>query len=163
LEGVAVPDFLTEAYVIWFVVGFGLALAELAAPGFILVFFGLGCWATSLATALFDLSLSAQIAIFLVASVLSLVLLRRFFMRVFTGTTGGTGGDEGLRDPVDLGRTVLVTRSVTPNMPGEIKYRGTFWRAVSNEEIPEGSSAVITETFPDDRTTFKINIPPKGE
>lgn len=151
------PEFLTQAYVIWFAIGFCLALAELAAPGFIILFFGLGCWATSLATALFDLSLSAQLAIFIIASVASLILLRRLFMRVFTGASGGVGTDDGLNEPSDVGRQVLVTRAVTPAIPGEIKYKGTFWRAVSDHDIPEGSSAIIVQGFSDDRSTFKID------
>ncbi|WP_022662045.1 NfeD family protein [Paucidesulfovibrio longus] len=157
------PDFLTQAYVIWFAIGFCLALAELAAPGFIIIFFGIGCWLTSLASALFDLSLSAQLAIFIVGSLASLIFLRRIFMRVFTGASQESDGDDGLREPGDLGRQVLVTREVRPDLPGEIKYRGSFWRAVSDRSIPEGSAALIVAEFEDDRSTFKIEPLNKGE
>ncbi|MGE4290832.1 MAG: NfeD family protein [Desulfovibrio sp.] len=156
------PEFLTQAYVVWFAIGFCLALAELAAPGFIIIFFGLGCWLASLATALFDLSLSAQIAIFIAGSVSSLFFLRRVFMRAFMGASGGEGGEEGLNEPGDVGRQVLVTREVRPETPGEIKYRGSFWRAVSDSVLPEGSPAVIVADFPDDRSTFKIKPLDKG-
>lgn len=157
------PEFLTEAYVIWFAVGFALALAELAAPGFILIFFALGAWVVSLSAAFFDLSLTWQIGVFLAGSVLSLLLLRKFFMRIFTGSTGGTGDADGLNEPDHLGRGVLVTKAIRPDRPGEIKYRGTFWRAVSDVTIPEGAAAVISGDFPDDRTTFKVKPVPKGE
>lgn len=157
------PEFFVHAYVIWFALGFCLALAELAAPGFILLFFGLGCWIVSLATALFELSLTAQIALFLVGSVASLLLLRRLFIRVFRGASGGEGGSDGLDEPSVLGRRVLVTREVRPDAPGEIKFRGSFWRAVGDGVIPKGATAVITAEFADDRSTFRIEPLHKGE
>jgi membrane protein implicated in regulation of membrane protease activity len=52
---------------------------------------------------------------------------------------------------------------VSPDLPGEIKYRGSFWRAVSDRSIPEGSAAVIVAEFEDDRSTFKIEPLNKGE
>ncbi|MEF2145930.1 MAG: NfeD family protein [Desulfovibrionaceae bacterium] len=158
------PEFLTHAYVIWFAIGFCLALAELAAPGFIIIFFGLGCWVASLASAVFDLSLNWQISIFLVSSILSLLLLRRYFMRVFTGAAAVADDENAIEPTEDIGRHVLVTKTVSPVSPGEIKYRGSFWRALSDVEIPEGAQAVIVRSAQDDRSTFHVKpIESKGE
>ena len=69
-------DILSDPAVIWFMVGLGLLLLELAIPGLVILFFGVGAWVTALVCALSDINLNLQILIFLIASLLRLVLLR---------------------------------------------------------------------------------------
>ena len=63
--------------VIWFLIGVGLLLLELVAPGLIFVFFGIGAWITATALLGIDLSLNAQLLLFAATSLGSLLLLRR--------------------------------------------------------------------------------------
>ena len=64
-------------YLIWFLIGVAFLASEMASPAFILFFFGLGAWVTSLTTAIFpDLTFNQQIALFGASSIGLLLLLR---------------------------------------------------------------------------------------
>ncbi len=141
---------------VWFLIGFGFLLAELAMPGFIIIFFGMGAWVAALAAWLFGVGLSWQIAIFLVASILFVVILRRVWMRAFHGISGGNVDEEKLDRPENVGAMAEVVKPIGPSLPGEIKYRGTYWRAVADMEFKKGDTVVIIEEFTHDRSTFKV-------
>lgn len=149
------PDYLYSPSFIWFLIGFAFLLAELGAPGFILIFFGFGAWVAAFAAWLFGIGLDLQITVFLVSSILFLVALRRLSMRIFTGRSDGVSDD--LSDqPSNVGAVVEVTKTITQGALGEVKYRGTFWRALADETIEAGVSAVIIDEFKEDRSTFKV-------
>ncbi len=76
-------EILSDPAVIWFLVGLGLLLLELVLPGLVILFFGAGAWVTALVCAFIDINLNWQILIFLVASLLGLVLLRRYLKKRF--------------------------------------------------------------------------------
>ena len=68
-------------WLIWFVVGIAVSLSELLIPGFVIIFFGIGCLgAAAFAVALPDLY-AGQIATFILVTVVSLLVLRRLAMR----------------------------------------------------------------------------------
>lgn len=46
-------EFLSNPAVIWFFIGLFLLLLEMAVPGLIVMFFGVGAWITALITAIF--------------------------------------------------------------------------------------------------------------
>jgi len=64
-------------WLIWFLVGIAVMLAELAVPGFVIFFFGLGCWGAAVAALLAPDSYSIQVFAFLIVSVASLLTLRK--------------------------------------------------------------------------------------
>jgi inner membrane protein len=134
-------DWLYSAHVLWFLAGVGFLLAELALPGFVLLFFALGAFAAALC-AYVGLNLGGQFLVFLAVSLAGVGLLRRMFLRVFQGRTHSPGGDAGPEDD-SAGKTAVVTRAISPAVPGEIKFRGSFWRAESTEDIGEGENVVI--------------------
>ena len=71
-------------YLIWFLVGLPFFIAEMAIPGFILFFFGIGAWFVSIVTAIFpEISFNKQILLFSISSIGSLVLLRSYLKSVF--------------------------------------------------------------------------------
>ena len=37
-------DLIFSSWLVWFLAGVAIMLAELALPGFVIIFFGLGCW-----------------------------------------------------------------------------------------------------------------------
>ncbi len=82
--------------------------------------------------------------------------LRKYSMKIFKGTT---------RDDLDdryadskIGKTAIVTKAITPNMPGEIKVMGSFWRAISDINIEEGQSVLIRSQESEDGLTFKVKL-----
>jgi inner membrane protein len=139
---------------IWFLVGVVFLITELFLPGFILIFFTAGCWITALTVWQIDIALSVQILIFAISSLVLLFALRKYSMKIFKGTT---------REDIDdryadskIGKTAIVTKAITPNMHGEIKVMGSFWRAVSSTDIEEGTSVIIESQESDDGLTFKV-------
>jgi membrane protein implicated in regulation of membrane protease activity len=140
---------------IWFLIGIGFLIAELALPGFIIIFFCLGSWAAALAAVLVQgLSWTWLIAIFLVFSLASLLGLRKAAMRTFRGKDEDVSLD-GL-DAQDKGKPALVTRSIVPPAAGEIKFKGSFWRAVADGPIDEGRTVTICGRASQDRLIYRV-------
>jgi len=140
--------------IIWFLVGVAFLIAELFLPGFILIFFTAGCWIVGLIVWLADIELSIQILIFAVSSLALLFSLRKYSIKTFKGTT---------RDDLDdhyadskIGKTAVVTKAITLSTPGEIKVMGSFWRAISDINIKEGQSVIITSQESEDGLTFTV-------
>ncbi len=139
---------------IWFLVGVAFLIAEAIMPAFILIFFTAGCWIAAVVVWLFDIELTNQILIFLVASLILLFTLRKYSLKIFKGKT---------REDIDdhytdskIGKTAIVTKKIAPNVPGEIKVMGSFWRAIADEEIKEGTSVLIETKESEDGLTFKV-------
>jgi len=139
---------------IWFLVGVAFLIAEAALPGFIVIFFAAGCWIVALVTWLFDIGLTIQILVFIVSSLTLLFTLRKYSLKIFKGNT---------REPIDdhytdstIGKTAIVTKRITPNIPGEIKVMGSFWRAISEVEIEEGQSVRIESQESEGSLTFRV-------
>lgn len=146
-------DVLLQPWLLWFVAGVGLAFFELAVPGFVIVFFGIGCLVTAAATAMFEISVTQQVATFGVSTVLSLVLLRRVFMRYLRGKESEV--KDGY-DDTPMGAHVTVVTTISPEMPGKVMHRGTSWRAQSTETIEEGGIAVITGYADSSKLVFSV-------
>lgn len=130
-------------WLVWFILGVGFALLELVLPGFIAIFFGIGCWVVALLLLLgVELGIAVQIGIFLVSTVTSLLLLRRWMMRVFRGVMADRPEQEF--DDQPIGKIVSVTQSIQPPQTGRISYRGTEWDAMAEEAIETGAQVEIT-------------------
>ncbi len=126
----------------WFLVGIACYVIELALPGFIIFFFGFGAWCVALVLAVIDVSLTQQLIIFLVCSLVTLGLLRSRLRSVFLGSA--LEQDESVN--VDSAQaTGTVTEAIVPPAMGQVKYGGTFWRAAAGEEIPVGTVVDIVE------------------
>ncbi|NMC48523.1 MAG: NfeD family protein [Desulfovibrio sp.] len=143
-----------SAPLVWFLIGVGFLLAELMLPGLILLFFCFGCWITAISLLMVDMAVEVQTAVFLVTSLVMLFTLRKLFMRTFGGRLK-EGADKELADRA-MGRQALVTGAISPAAPGEIKFRGSFWRAVADVDIPEGATVVIEGPASDDGLTFRV-------
>jgi len=147
-------DALIAPWLIWFLLGIALALLELYLPGFVVLFFGVGCLATAGALLLWDLGLTHQILFFIVASLASLLLLRKWLMRVFRGASMDKA-DMGF-DDFPHGKHVMVLKTITPKNSGRIQYRGTTWDAVAEETIEAGATVEIQGYAPDSRQVFLV-------
>jgi len=126
----------------WFLVGIACYAIELALPGFIIFFFGVGAWCVALVLAMTDVSLTVQLIIFLVCSLITLGLLRSWLRSVFLG--GVLEEDDSVNvDPAPA--TGVVIEAIVPPAVGRVKYGGSFWRAVADESIAVDTVVVIAE------------------
>jgi membrane protein implicated in regulation of membrane protease activity len=117
-----------------------LVVGEIFTAGFFLLPFGIGAAATAVG-AWFGLGPVGQWILFLVVSVPSLLLIRRFAERVTEGAqTAGVAADR------TLGKTGLVLKAIQPHgIAGLVRVRGEEWRAESDGEasIPEGAEVEV--------------------
>lgn len=127
-------DILNDPAVIWFLIGLGLLLLELVLPGLVILFFGVGAWVTALACVIYDFNLNWQILIFLVASLLGLVLLRKYLRRKFFGKKSGSAEDQ-LEE--FIGRKAKVIEEFKDGQ-GRIEFKGTQWSARSKDPLKKG-------------------------
>ncbi len=125
------------AQVLWVLAGVAFLLAELAWPGFVLLFFAIGAFAAAL-LAFAGAAPGAQFLCFLAVSLAGMALLRRVFLRVFRGSTHSPGAEGAESDDIGVGKIAVVVRAIAPGAPGEIKFRGSFWRA----EVADGDGAI---------------------
>ncbi|RUA12900.1 MAG: NfeD family protein [Flavobacteriia bacterium] len=127
---------------LWFLVGIAFFVVELAQPGFIIFFFGLGSWCTALVVYFFDLSLSGQLMVFLATALGMLFLLRSWLRGVFTGSS--LQEDDSINvEP--LATTGVVIEDILPPAHGRVKYGGSFWQAEAAEPISAGTTVRIVE------------------
>ena len=126
----------------WLLFGLLLIGGEFLIPGFVIFFFGVGALLVAGITFLFPGLASnfiAQGIIWLLSSVSSLGILRRFFSKTFKGKQiMATGEDEY------IDKKVMVLEDISKNKEGRVKFEGTSWKAIAyNEEIKKGEIAQI--------------------
>ena len=90
----------------------------------------------------------------MVSSLIFLFALRKYSLKTFKGTT--RDDDEDRYMDSKIGKTAQVSKAITPNVPGEIKMLGTFWRAIADEEVAVGTSVIIESQASEDGLTFKV-------
>ena len=144
---------LSSAF-IWFLVGVVFLVSELFVPGFILIFFAAGSWVTALFAWLSGSGLTAQIALFVISSLVLLFALRKIGLKTFKGETR-ENTDERMND-VKIGKNAIVTKTIAPHASGEIKIMGSFWRAVADAEIEAGASVIVESQESEDGLTFRV-------
>jgi len=147
---------ILSSSLIWFLVGVAFLIAEIALSGFILIFFTAGCWIVALVTWLFEIELTGQIFIFVASSLTLLFTLRKYSLKIFRGKTRESIDDHYTDSKI--GKTAIVTKTISPNLPGEIKFMGSFWRANAEEAIEEGQSVLIESQESEDGLTFRVKL-----
>ncbi len=131
---------------LWFIVGLVFMLAELMLPGFVLVFFGIGAWITAIAAAIgFVDSFNGQLALFLIASLVSLALFRKKGRQYFKGKVSGVAGADETFESLRGQKAVALTDIVPRALGGKVEFNGTTWEAESTVQIPKGSTVEIVE------------------
>jgi membrane protein implicated in regulation of membrane protease activity len=102
----------------WVVGGIALILAELAIPSFFIVWFGLGAILVGLLMlALPDLSLTAQLAVWTLASLAMVALWFQVFRRSFHKTRVGTADGEV------IGEIGVLVSAVAPFERGRVRFQ----------------------------------------
>lgn len=147
-------DLTFSPWLVWFLAGIAIMLAELAVPGFVIIFFGLGCWGAAVVAAFAPDAYSAQVIVFLIVSVASLMTLRKVAMRVFVGHSEGPETED--LGNVPAGARITLDQDLEAGRVGRVRFRGTVWDALSEDRIPAGSDAEITGVDKANRSCLKI-------
>ncbi len=135
-----------QPQIFWFLLGLFLLLAELVLPGFVIIFFGIGAWVTTLCIWTgWANSFNTQLIIFLASSILSLVLFRRQGKNYFQGRVSGKLDDVGMLDSVKGERAIVVEDIVPKNLAGKVELHGTNWNATAEVDIKKGTPVEILE------------------
>lgn len=134
---------LLNPAIIWFIIGLVLLLTELFAPALVMLFFGLGAWCAALAYFLFKVSLSLQLAVFLVASTLFLVLIRKKLQPIFQGYVASKQSPEVNLDDF-IGKEATVVEKIDPGTLGKVEFKGVLWAAGADSAIAHGARVRIT-------------------
>lgn len=135
-----------SAELLWFLVGLVLLLSELALPGFVIVFFGVGAWVTAVLVG-FDLlpGFNAQLLVFLITSVLALALFRNKGKKYFEGRVSGVWNPNASMEDLRGERAVVLT-PIQPNADGgKVEFHGTSWNADADTPLPVGQVVEIVE------------------
>ncbi|MDT8300056.1 MAG: NfeD family protein [Sedimentisphaerales bacterium] len=146
-----IKDFL-QPEIIWFLVGLVLLILEFILPGLIIAFFGVGAWIAALVCLITDIGINTQLIIFIIASILSLLCLRKWLKGIFLGHTGSK---QNLKENLDefVGQRAVVKEKIVPKAGGKVEFHGTNWLAQADEEIAEG---VMVQIISKDNITLKV-------
>ncbi|HDR04743.1 MAG TPA: NfeD family protein [Candidatus Marinimicrobia bacterium] len=118
--------------VAWFLVGLVCILAEFVLPGVVIIFFGIGAWVTAFLLLIFSFSFGLQVLFFVLASVISLLTLRKRLNRVMALKPNVTAE---MRSEGFLGETAVCRGPLLPGKIGKVEYKGAIWEAWSDEAI----------------------------
>ncbi|MCX7897898.1 MAG: NfeD family protein [Rhodocyclaceae bacterium] len=126
----------------WLVGGIVLIAAELVIPSFVVIWFGLAAWVVALVVAFVKLGLTAQLALWLLAS---LAMLFAWF-RIFKPNQFKTR--IGLADANVIGEIGLLTRRVAPFEKGEVRFQkpvlgADVWACIADEAIEAGARVKV--------------------
>jgi len=149
----AIKEFL-KPEIIWFLVGLALLIMEFALPGLIIAFFGVGACIVAVVCLITDIGLNAQLIIFIIASVLSLVCLRTWLKGIFMGHVKSR---QDMTEDIKefIGERAVVVEKITPKAGGKVELHGTNWTAEADAEIPEGTAV---EVIGKDSLTLKVKV-----
>lgn len=133
-----------NASLFWFLLGVAFLVLEALTPGFFLMFFGLGAWATAALVFFLPLSAALQWAIFSVVSVLSLAVLRSRLKSIMASGKKEEMTDDPIFSEQYIGREVIVLKDVSIDEPGLVELNGTNWNAkTEGPEIKAGRRALV--------------------
>ena len=150
----AIKEFL-KPEIIWFLIGLLLLIMEFILPGLIIAFFGVGACIVAVVCLITDISVNAQLIIFIVASVLSLLCLRTWLKGMFLGHVKGRQDlTEDLKEFV--GERAVVVETIAPKAGGKVELHGTNWAAVADAGIPKGTAV---EVIGKENLTLKVKVP----
>ncbi len=129
--------------IIWIILGIVFIFFEFFIPGLVIAFFGVGALITALTTWIkLTTSLTSQLLVFILSSVLFLVFLRKYVKSTFLGKTKGAESERNFN--IEIGKIVPVVEFIQPGeVGGKVRYMGTTWSATASEPIAPGESVEI--------------------
>lgn len=133
-------DISNNAALIWFIAGLVFFLLEFLLPGLIVLFFGIGCWTSTLVLILLpETPLNIQVIVFSVASLLSLIFLRKTLKNRFEKRN--KSDSEKLEE--FIGKSCIAKSNFSKGITGKVEFNGSLWEAHSDYDISTGDYLVI--------------------
>lgn len=129
-----------DSAIIWFLIGLGLMVAELAIPGIILVFFGVAAWIVAILDWCGVDSFAVQLWVFGITSMALVIFARRYVKSWFRGSERTS---EGNVDEEFVGKIVTVVEAIQPGEFGRVELKGAQWKASSESALEAGSQAEV--------------------
>lgn len=128
----------------WAVGGIALILAELAIPSFVLIWFGAGALVVALLVALAGIGLTAQLAVWLVVS----LLLVAGWFKVFKPNMHKTR--IGMSDANITGEIGILVRDVALFEKGQVRFQkpilgADVWECIADEAIKNGERVRVLD------------------
>ena len=128
-------------WLIWFMIGIAVSLSELVLPGFVIIFFGIGCLGAAAFAVVLPDAYAGQIATFIIVTILSLAVLRKMAMRIFVGKSEPANGEDN--DQNFIRARIIVDTDLAEGQETRVRYRGSVWRAQAAEHIAANTEAEI--------------------
>lgn len=125
----------------WFILGLFFLFMELAVPGFVIFFFGVGAIITAAMTWLLpECSLVTQGLCFSLCSILSLVIGRFWIIPKFKRPATEADADpDGI-----VGSVVEVVAAIEPPRAGRVLLHGSEWTATADRPVAKGAMVTVT-------------------
>jgi len=138
----------------WFILGLVLLLLELVVPGFVIIFFGVGAWITSLVCLISNPGFNLQSLIFALSSVITLLAFRKLIKNKFIYNKEDRSAE--VEDEF-TGRDALAVDNFGPGEKGKVEFKGTSWKAESDYEIHAGDIVKIIQ-----KENLTLKVEPKN-
>lgn len=121
---------------VWLIIGVALLCIEMLTGTFHFLFFGLAAFLVALLSWLFIDSLTLQISIFSLLSLMMVFVLKK---KILFGSLGFQN---------DISQNLIMSSSISKHSEGFLNYQGTMWTAVntSNSDLNAGDLAQIIKT-----------------
>ncbi len=144
-----------DSKIFWFVLALIMFVLEIFIPGFFFFFFGLGALITSILSLLGLLpTLNLQLVSFIGFSLVSLIFLRKHFIKIFRGKKDKLSVENNELD----GKTAVCIENIIPNeVSGKVEINGTNWSAFADVPIMKGSLVEVIK-----RKDLKLHVKPAG-
>lgn len=125
-------------FYVWIVVMILAVIVEISTTELTSFWFAIGAFG-ALVVNLFthDTLIALQVAVFAFISIISIILLRPLLKKKLNSPTIATNVDSL------IGKTVLLTASITPSQIGSVKIDGVEWSAKASERIEAGDFVKI--------------------
>lgn len=135
----------------WLYLGIGLIVLEVATPGLVSLFFGMSALTVGLLVWLIPaVNPGVQWLLFAILSVGYLLLLRKLFKKIFSGSSEVSGVADAF-----VGKGATVVEKIEPMRPGRVEFNGTSWVAESETLANPGERVVIVGK---DNLTLKVEV-----
>ena len=130
--------FLSNMWQIWAIIAVICLILELSSGDFFIICFSIGA-VFAIISAVLGLSIYWQIFIFAIFSLLSVMFVRPVALRwLHKNEPNKPSNADAL-----LGRTGKVTENIPTGGSGYVQIDGDMWKAVSNTNIPVGTTVRV--------------------
>ena len=131
--------FALHMWQVWAILSVVCLILELTAGDFFIICFSIGAVGAAIVAALFSDSITVQILCFVVISLAALLYVRPAAKKwLHKGEDKRVSNADAL-----LGRTGRVTEAIKAGNSGYVQIDGDLWKAVSETDIPEGTSVRV--------------------